>query len=225
MNIKEYFIAIIYGLSFKFFKLAIYSRVPFPRYIYMHSPQQLQALCNLLLSSNCEGSILEVGVVEGWTACYLLEAMKEAGMNRPYIGIDTFDGFLKGDYEWEYNNRNKQGENFENYFKINNKEWVEYSIKRFRYHNVKLYKADASTFDYKSIAPIAFCLLDIDLYRPIRETLPKIFKHVSTKGTIVVDDCIPNQIWDGAYQAYVEFCNEVGLERKIISDKYGIIQK
>ena len=225
MGLKGHIIKLLYSLSFKFFRFAIYSRQPFPRYPYMFKPKQLQTLANLLLSTNCKGSIVEVGCDQGWTTCYLAEAMKEAEMDRPYICIDTFSGFLKADYEFEYTKRNKEAQNYEGYFKINDKKWVDYSIQRAGYHNIRTSKADASTFNYETIAPIAFCLLDIDLYIPVKRALPKIFKHMSTEGIIVVDDCEQDGIWDGAYQAYIEFCNEIGIEQKIVCGQLGIIVK
>ena len=75
------------------------------------------------------------------------------------------------------------------------------------------------------IAPIAFCLIDLDLYRPIKNALPTIFKNVSKGGVIVVDDCKEGGVWDGALQAYIEFCDEIGIEPKIVYSKLGIIVK
>jgi hypothetical protein len=43
-------------------------------------------------------------------------------------------------------------------------------------------------------------------------------------GIIVVDDCRPNQLFDGAYKAYIEFIEKHQLPEKIILDKLGIIE-
>jgi hypothetical protein len=43
---------------------------------------------------------------------------------------------------------------------------------------VKSITADVFNFDFRSIAPISFCLLDVDLYLPIKNTLPKILRPV-----------------------------------------------
>ena len=43
---------------------------------------------------------------------------------------------------------------------------------------LKSIEADAATFDYSTIAPIAFCLLDVDLYVPIAKALPRIYHHL-----------------------------------------------
>ena len=46
-------------------------------------------------------------------------------------------------------------------------------------------------------------------------------------GVIVVDDCdnSKDSQWDGAYQAYEEFCAESGLPFQLIGNKMGIIRK
>ena len=44
-------------------------------------------------------------------------------------------------------------------------------------------------------------------------------------GIIIVDDVGENNIWDGAYQAYVEFCEELNISPEIVGNKSGIIQK
>ncbi len=225
MTLKTKFYIFLYQIAFKFFPFVVYTRLPFPRYPYMYTPKQLHMLVDLLFSINGEGSVVEVGCDQGWTTCYLAAAMREAAMDRPYFCIDSFSGFLKADYDFEYSKRNKKGANYENYFKINNKKWFDHSIQRTGYNNIRSFKADASAFDYSSFAPIAFCLLDIDIYLPIKKSLPRIYPHIRKGGIIVVDDCKHNEIWDGAYQAYIEFCDEIGIEPKIVLDKLGIIVK
>ena len=72
--------------------------------------------------------------------------------------------------------------------------------------DVRALIADAAKFDYASLGPIAFCLLDVDLYIPTREALPKIYKQLSPGGVMIIDDCKPGGDWDGALQAYQEYC-------------------
>jgi len=190
----------------------------------MYKPKQLEELASRLLATKCEGAVVEVGCSQGWTTCYLVEAMREAAVERPYICIDTFSGFVKEDMEFEYEKRGKK-ESYEAGFVVNDKKWFDTSMQRAGYRNVKSYKADASCFDYASIAPIAYCLLDVDLYLPIKRSLPSIYSCMAEGGTIIVDDCKDNCRWDGADQAYSEFCKEKGLERKVVLQKLGIITK
>jgi hypothetical protein len=65
-------------------------------------------------------------------------------------------------------------------------------------------------------------LLDVDLYIPIRDSLPKIYAAMSPGGVLIVDDCQPNELWDGAIQAYEEFIKEKGIPQEIAFDKLGM---
>jgi hypothetical protein len=42
---------------------------------------------------------------------------------------------------------------------------------------------------FETLRPIAFCLLDIDLYQPTRDVLPHLYDALAPGGMIVVDDC------------------------------------
>ena len=90
---------------------------------------------------------------------------------------------------------------------------------------VKAIQSDCSIFDYASIAPIKLVFLDVDLYLPIQKTLPKLFDILVPGGAIVVDDILNNTTYDGAYQAYMEFCASKGFLPKVIGNRCGIIYK
>lgn len=47
---------------------------------------------------------------------------------------------------------------------------------------------------------------------------------MSSGGIIVVDDCKPAELWDGALQAYEEFVEQKGLSNEIAAGKLGIIR-
>jgi hypothetical protein len=42
---------------------------------------------------------------------------------------------------------------------------------------------------------------------------------------ILVDDVLDNCCWDGAYQAYMEFCGELNIKPTIVGNKCGVIRK
>jgi hypothetical protein len=89
---------------------------------------------------------------------------------------------------------------------------------------VKSIECDATQFDLSSVAPTAFCLIDVDLYIPVKDLLPKVFSRMSSGGIIVVDDCQPDQMWDGALQAYREFARERNLSTEIVAEKLGVVR-
>jgi len=90
---------------------------------------------------------------------------------------------------------------------------------------VKPIKADCAEFDYREIAPLKLSFLDVDLYLPIKGALPKLYDATIVGGTIVVDEVLDNDLFDGAYQAYMEFCRDRNINPKIISNRYGVISK
>ena len=90
---------------------------------------------------------------------------------------------------------------------------------------VEAIKSDCSLIDYTKLEPIKFTFLDVDLYLPTLKTLEKIYDSTVEGGVILIDDCLDNNQWDGAYQAYVEFCTKKSIEQKIIGNKCGVIYK
>ena len=81
----------------------------------------------------------------------------------------------------------------ENGFARNNRDWFDKATARF--DNVEGHQADASTFDYSSLGTVAFALVDVDLYRPVANSLRALLPVMEPGGIIVVDD---TQLWTGA---------------------------
>ena len=76
---------------------------------------------------------------------------------------------------------------------------------------VKSFASDIKTFDLASAAPkISMCLLDVDLYQPVKVGLAKVLPLLSPGGVVVVDDMIESTTFDGARQAYRDFARETG---------------
>jgi hypothetical protein len=48
---------------------------------------------------------------------------------------------------------------------------------------------------------------------------------MAENSTIIVDDVVDNNQWDGAYQAFMEFVNENKLNYYLVGNKCGVIQK
>jgi O-methyltransferase len=191
----------------------------------MNSPSELLELTKQLLSVQAPGTAIEVGCNQGWTTCFLVEALIERGVKREYVCIDTFSGFTREDLEFEYEAREKAPGLYDGLFSINDPEWLKAAISHAGYPNVSVRKADAATFDYRTIGPIAFAFVDLDLYRPVRASLERILPNMAPGGVIVVDDCnSTDTLWDGAYHAYSEVCREHNIESEIICQQLGIIR-
>jgi len=125
----------------------------------------------------------------------------------------------------ESSKRNKDFYELEHGFTVNKKEWYE---KNLSYHNIKdvhVISSDVTKIDFSELGPISFCLFDVDLYLPISICLPRIYENLLPGGVIIIDDCAQNNIYDGAEQAYKEFCSKSGLPYNVEDGKLGILHK
>ncbi|MHA1547471.1 MAG: TylF/MycF/NovP-related O-methyltransferase [Alphaproteobacteria bacterium] len=189
----------------------------------MFTPAQMVFLAaEIKRASALEGTIIEAGCAYGGTTIFLAKYLEELGSAQAYVAIDTFSGFLPEHTEYEISHRGK-GRGLHGAFSTNDEIWFRRSLTAAGITNVRVVQADASRFDYDSLSPVAFALLDIDLYLPVRDALPRIYAALGPDGTIVVDDCKPGGPWDGALQAYEEFCEANGLQQDIRHEKLGII--
>ena len=197
----------------------------FSVYPYMFTPGQL-----MFIGETCRGvrdvpgCCLEVGCAYGATTVFLRKLLAEEGIARDYVAVDTFSGFVPEHVSFEVNTRRKSAA-IRDIFSGNKRVWYETTLAVDDVAGVRAITADAATFDYTALGPVAFCLLDVDLYIPIRDALPKIVRQLAPGGVIVIDDCSPGGDWDGALQAYQEYCAATGTPVDIRCGKLGIIRK
>jgi O-methyltransferase len=200
-------------------------RPVFSVYNYMFDPEQLRLLMDLVVeAAEVPGSCVEAGCANGATTALLRKWMACRGIKKDYYAIDTFCGFLPDHVEYEIKSRSKP-QSIRYPFSSNKKAWFDHSMKLSRVDGVTSIEADVASFDFSSVAPIAFCLLDVDLYVPVAAALPKLYDHCSPGAVIVCDDCQPNSLYDGALQAYEEFVQARHLPDDIRCGKLGIIHK
>lgn len=203
----------------------IFDKKMFSVYPFQFSPQQLLFLTECVEGvRGIEGCCAEIGCNRGYTTAFLNRFMEESGIKKDYYAVDTFSGFIAEHVDHEVEARGKS-ESIRNKMADNKKTWFDRSMEVTGITGLNSIEADAATFDYSTIAPIAFCLLDVDLYLPIAQALPEIYKHLSPGGIVVVDDCAPDQAWDGALQAYGEFTEQMGLPNDVRHKKLGLIRK
>lgn len=196
-----------------------------PLYKYHFTPQQLFEMCNhLKATKEVEGDIIEIGCSTGNTTIFLNKFMNSEKMEKLYWCIDTFSGFTNTDKKIEEKERNKS-DNYNYSFIMNKKEWFEETMKNNRIKRVKVIQADICDYSIDVTSNFSFAFLDVDLYRPSKIALQKIYPRLNTNGIILVDDCKPSNKWDGALQAYKEFTKENNMEEKYILDKLGVIIK
>ena len=194
-------------------------------YPYMFDPDQLMFLTQTAIDQLAvPGTYIEVGCAHGATTAFVNRAMAQQGGKPRYITLDTFSGFPEEQSDYEIANRGKPGD-IKTTFSVNRREWVQRSLELARVEGVECIQGDAAVFDYARVAPISWCLLDVDLYLPIKAALPRIYDALAPGGIIIVDDCMDDERWDGALQAYGEFVAERGLPFEVAHRKLGLIRK
>jgi SAM-dependent methyltransferase len=204
-------------------------RFMFNVYDFMYSPSELCYLTRCLSQvDGVPGSVVEAGCAYGATTVWLNQYMDEQQIDRSYYALDTFAGFVAEQVLYERERRDKSAaveQTIRSTFSDNRQDWFDKTMAMHGITRVRSVCCDVSRFDFATTAPIAFCLLDVDLYLPIQAALPRIYDALSPGGLLVVDDCWPNEKWDGALQAYLEFCQQHDLEPQIVGRKLGVIAK
>jgi O-methyltransferase len=190
----------------------------------MFSPAQLCFLVSTLdRTKDVEGSLLEVGCFYGATTLFLNEHLRRTGSEKRYFALDTFEGFREEDIVVE-SDRGRRDPLYGSAFRRNRVEYFRRTMALNRITRVEVFQADAKRFDFATIAPFSFCLIDVDLYQPVRSTLEAVYDLMAPSGVIVVDDCNPdNPVWRGAYEAYREFVDAREKPIDIRLDKLGVI--
>ena len=196
-----------------------------PSYRYNIEPIQLTYLINEIEKfKDVKGSVIEIGVARGLTTRFLCEHIRKQKIEdtTTLYAIDTFDSFTQADLDFEVRERGKAMAELTafgyNDFAVWSKNFADFPF-------VIPVKADCSAVDYSALSPIKLVFLDVDLYLPTKNTLPKLFDALISGGAIVCDDVLNNNVYDGAYQAYMEFCEERGFKPEIIGNKCGVIRK
>ena len=202
-----------------------YTKLGKPNYPFCIEPIQLTFLINEIERlKDLDGCICEIGVARGMTTRFIAQHIKNQKIENKnqYFAIDTFDSFVENDLIFEVKERGKKLKDLRG-FNYNSFDVWKHNFSKFDF--IKAIQTDCSKFKFSDISPIKVSLLDVDLYLPTKNVLPKIYDATIKGGVIIVDDVLNGETWDGAYQAYMEFCTENNLQPKIIGNKCGIIYK
>jgi hypothetical protein len=196
-----------------------------PRYRSTYVPAHLCRLIELLdQTASVPGCIVEVGCWTGETTIWLNRHLKDQRIERTYYALDTFGGFTSADLNHEVSKRGKKLSEL-TAFTSNRKSWFDRTMHLNGFNSVVSIQADASTFDFSSLAPISFALVDLDLYLPMKSALPAVYSSLSCGGVLVADDCEQNINYDGAHQAFTEFVSNQRLPLRIDLNRLGVAVK
>ena len=202
-----------------------YTKFGRPYYPYNVEPIQLSIIINEIEKlKDLNGCICEIGVARGMTTRFIAEHIRNQNIDEKNMvfAIDTFNSFIESDLSFEVDKRGKSLKDLKG-FEYNSFDVWKNNFSEFNF--VKAIQADCSDFEYQSVSPIKVCFIDVDLYLPTKKALVKIYEATINGGVIIVDDVMDNSTYDGAYQAYIEFCDEYNLQANIIGNKCGLIYK
>ncbi len=184
-----------------------------PIYKGLVSPAELTLLCRSIAETkHIAGPVVEIGCAAGATTIFLNKFMDDIGIDKPYWCIDTFGGFTEEDIDFETQNRGKDRSRLQGGFAANSQQWFEKTMSVNGISRVRTVKADINTFELpQELNNVSVCFIDVDLYRPVRSALSKIFSRMAPGGIVLVHDCVFGNVHDGAAQAYNEFSQQTGL--------------
>ena len=197
------------------------------KYRFGIGPAELACLIRLIdenRDSGKGGTVCEIGVDCGRTSIFLLEHMRRTANPATTALVDTFSGFTQRSMTYEVLHRGKKKSDI-NRFKSGSPMLFERHLRRLGYDNFKVIVGDCEDVDWRSIAPIAVVLLDVDLYLPTKHTLERIWPYMIPGGACLVDDCKEGGPFDGALQAYSEFIKERDLPFIRVGSNGGLLRK
>jgi predicted O-methyltransferase YrrM len=177
-------------------------------YLFMH---------HLIETKDVPGAIVEIGCNLGGTAVIARQMMDRLGINKPYICIDTFDGFVEEQFATDVALGTPA--NDQTMFSGNSKELVAKIMKRHRCGQVELIQGDVMQIPDRLLPDeCSAVLLDVDLTEPSYVALNRFWPRLTPGGVILVDDCQESCSWK-ARLGYARFCEENGLTEQY---RYGM---
>jgi len=198
-----------------------------PRYQYSFSPVQLSFINGKFRESHAiDGISVEIGCFTGATTVFLNANYRYGLPEREYIAIDTFNGFTASSLEYERMSRGKDLKDIDDktLFSMNSQERFNYTMRLNGFDNVTSKQMDVEKIsNWAEPKPIAFCLIDVDLYLPTQRALDFVIPRLAPGGIVLVDDCIPNTRFDGSLQALQEAASQWQRTYTISEGKIGTL--
>jgi O-methyltransferase len=179
-------------------------------------PERLYAYFDAIWQRrDVEGAVVEVGCWLGGTAALARQLLRNTGIEKRYVCVDTFTGFLPEQLAAE---QGLTGEGRPS-FTGASIDMVHQLLRHWGCEDIELVAGDIVTLDDDVLPPIiAVALVDVDLELPVYEALRRIWPRLAPGGVILVDDCPNDPASEQAYRfrflgakrAYARFMGETG---------------
>ena len=174
------------------------------------APERLYLfLHHLIETRDVPGAVVEIGCNLGGTAIVARKMLRRLDMNKRYICIDTFDGFV--DSQFAADTAHGTPARDRTMFSGNSRVLVGKIMDQHGCDNVTLIEGDVTTLPDDDLPDTcSVVLIDVDLTEPTLVSLERFWPRLAKGGVILVDDCAEHSSWK-ARIAYERFCGTNGL--------------
>jgi hypothetical protein len=187
------------------------------------APERLYLfLHHLIETRDVPGAIVEVGCNLGGTAIIAKRLLDSLGVDKPYICIDTFDGFVDAQFTTDIALGTPSKD--QTLFSGNSKDLVAKILRQHRCADVRLVEGDIMTLPDRLLPEeCSVVLVDVDLTEPTYAALKRFLPRMAPGGVVLVDDCAEASSWK-ARVGYSRLCGDEGLP-EIYLHGMGILRR
>jgi O-methyltransferase len=174
------------------------------------APERLYLFMHYLIETrDVPGAVVEIGCNLGGTAIIARKMLHRLGMDKPYVCIDTFDGFIDSQFEADRTRGTPADDR--TLFSGNSRVLVGKIMDHHGCDDVTLIEGDiASLPDADLPDQCSVVLADVDLTDPTYVAMHRFWPRLTKGGVMLVDDCADHSSWQ-ARVAYSRFCETTGL--------------
>ena len=173
-------------------------------------PERLMMFLQAIVeTADVPGPIVEVGSHLCGTSIIANKMMRNLGINKTYICVDTFSGFIPDQFHSDIQKGTPTGHR--RLFADNSERLVRRILKMHDCSHIQLLERDCTKLTPADFPHgISLCLLDVDLSKVIHLGLQRIWPLVQPGGRVLVDDCPEHTSWK-ALEGLKAFCAEIGV--------------
>lgn len=200
------------AVKFQLKKLARSALMPL---LYRYPPSTLAPerlylfLHHLIETRDVPGAVVEIGCNLGGTAIIARKLLDRLGMDKRYICIDTFDGFVGSQFDSDTARGTPTRDR--TLFSGNSRTLVGKILDQHGCDDVTLIEGDVAALPDTSLPDTcSIVLVDVDLAEPTLVSLNRFWPRLSAGGVVLVDDCAEHTSWK-ARVGYSRFCEVAGL--------------
>jgi hypothetical protein len=174
------------------------------------APERLYILMHYLIQTkDVPGAVVEIGCHLGGTAVIANRLLKGLGVRKPYLCIDTFDGFVGEQFAADVALGTPSHDL--KLFSGNSKSLVAKILHHHGCDGVRLLQGDIMTLPEQALPnECSLVFVDVDLTRPTYVALERFWPRLMPGGAMLVDDCGEQSSWKAGI-GFGHFCREHGL--------------